>query len=100
MTAVSGAGIGTGPGSVGADRFVHPEAHHCRVESMPNPEARIVVKKYANQRLYNASVGVYVALEDLAGMVRRGEDFIVYDAGSGEDITRSLLMLITPTTEH
>jgi polyhydroxyalkanoate synthesis regulator protein len=40
-------------------------------------------------------------VEDLAGMVRRGEDFVVYDAGSGEDITRSLLMLITPTTtEH
>ena len=63
---------------------------------MPNPEEPIVIKMYAN----NTGACTYVALEDLAGRVREGEDFVVYDAGSGEDVTRSILMLITPTTEH
>jgi polyhydroxyalkanoate synthesis repressor PhaR len=67
---------------------------------MPNPEEPIVIKMHANQRLYNTGACTYVALEDLAGMVRQGEDFVVYDAGAGEDVTRSILMLITPTTEH
>jgi polyhydroxyalkanoate synthesis repressor PhaR len=67
---------------------------------MPTSEP-IVIKKYAGRRLYNTGAGAYVALEDLAGMVRQGQDFVVYDARSGDDITRSLLMLITPTTtEH
>jgi polyhydroxyalkanoate synthesis repressor PhaR len=67
---------------------------------MPNPKAPTVIKKYANRRLYSTGACAYVALEDLVGMVRQGEGFVVYDAGSGEDITRSILMLITPTTEH
>ena len=50
-----------------------------------------VIKKYANRRLYHTGTSTYVTLEDLAGMVRKGDDFVVYDAKSGEDITRSVL---------
>ena len=54
----------------------------------------ITVKKYANRRLYNTDTSTYVTLEDLALMVKGGEDFTVYDAKSGEDITRSVLTQI------
>src|SRR3954454_14232696 len=53
-----------------------------------------VIKKYANRRLYHTGTSAYVTLEDLAGMVRAGEDFVVYDAKSGEEITRSVLTQI------
>jgi polyhydroxyalkanoate synthesis repressor PhaR len=53
-----------------------------------------VIKKYANRRLYHTGTSTYVTLEDLAGMVRQGEDFVVYDAKSGDDITRSVLTQI------
>ena len=49
------------------------------------------IKKYANRRLYHTGTSSYVTLEDLALMVRQGEDFVVTDAKSGEDITRSVL---------
>jgi polyhydroxyalkanoate synthesis repressor PhaR len=52
------------------------------------------VKKYANRRLYNTESSSYVTLEDLAAMVRHGRHFVVYDAKSGEDITRSVLTQI------
>ena len=52
------------------------------------------IKKYANRRLYNTGTSTYVTLEDLAEMVKGGEDFVVYDAKSGEDITRSVLTQI------
>lgn len=52
------------------------------------------IKKYANRRLYHTGTSSYVTLEDLAGLVRAGEDFVVYDAKSGEDITRSVLAQI------
>jgi polyhydroxyalkanoate synthesis repressor PhaR len=61
---------------------------------MVKPEEPIVIKKYANRRLYNTGTSSYVTLEDLAGLVKRGEDFIVYDAKTGEDITRSVLTQI------
>ncbi len=54
----------------------------------------IEIKKYANRRLYNTGTSTYVTLEDLAAMVKNGEDFIVHDAKSGEDITRSVLTQI------
>ncbi|NGM22391.1 polyhydroxyalkanoate synthesis repressor PhaR [Roseomonas stagni] len=54
----------------------------------------VVVKKYANRRLYNTESSSYVTLEDLAVMVRNGRHFVVYDAKSGEDITRSVLTQI------
>jgi len=54
----------------------------------------VVVKKYANRRLYNTEASTYVTLDDLAQMVRQGRDFVVYDAKSGDDITRSVLTQI------
>jgi polyhydroxyalkanoate synthesis repressor PhaR len=54
----------------------------------------VIIKKYANRRLYNTGTSTYVTLEDLASMVKNGEDFIVYDAKTGEDITRSVLTQI------
>ena len=54
----------------------------------------VTIKKYANRRLYNTGTSTYVTLEDLAGMVKAGEDFVVYDAKTGEDITRSVLTQI------
>jgi polyhydroxyalkanoate synthesis repressor PhaR len=54
----------------------------------------VIIKKYANRRLYNTGTSTYVTLEDLASMVKVGEDFIVYDAKTGEDITRSVLTQI------
>jgi polyhydroxyalkanoate synthesis repressor PhaR len=54
----------------------------------------ITIKKYANRRLYNTGTSTYVTLEDLAAMVKKGEDFVVYDAKTGEDITRSVLTQI------
>jgi len=55
---------------------------------------RVVIKKYANRRLYNTASSSYVTLEHLADMVREGVDFVVFDAKSGEDITRSVLTQI------
>src|SRR5580700_5949032 len=54
----------------------------------------ITIKKYANRRLYNTGTSTYVTLEDLASMVKIGEDFVVYDAKSGDEITRSVLTQI------
>ena len=54
----------------------------------------VVIKKYANRRLYNTATSAYVTLEDLAEMVKKGTDFIVHDAKTGEDITRSVLTQI------
>ncbi|MEJ2378537.1 MAG: polyhydroxyalkanoate synthesis repressor PhaR [Pseudolabrys sp.] len=54
----------------------------------------VTIKKYANRRLYNTGTSTYVTLEDLATMVKEGEDFVVYDAKTGEDITRSVLAQI------
>src|ERR1700741_3227105 len=54
----------------------------------------ITIKKYANRRLYNTGTSTYVTLEDLAAMVKTGEDFVVYDAKTGEEITRSVLTQI------
>jgi polyhydroxyalkanoate synthesis repressor PhaR len=54
----------------------------------------VVVKKYANRRLYNTETSAYVTLDDLAAMVKDGRDFVVYDAKTGEDITRSVLTQI------
>ena len=54
----------------------------------------IIVKKYANRRLYNTESSSYITLETLAEMVRHNRDFVVYDAKSGEDITRAVLTQI------
>jgi polyhydroxyalkanoate synthesis repressor PhaR len=64
------------------------------VEVMAEEKEPITIKKYANRRLYNTGTSAYVTLEDLAAMVKTGEDFVVYDAKTGEDITRSVLAQI------
>ncbi len=65
-----------------------------QADNMAKSQEPIVIKKYANRRLYNTGTSTYVTLEDLAGMVKGGEDFVVYDAKTGEDITRSVLTQI------
>ena len=57
-------------------------------------EPPVVVKKYANRRLYNTDSSSYITLDNLAEMVRQGRDFVVYDAKTGEDITRGVLTQI------
>ena len=61
---------------------------------MADNKEPVTIKKYANRRLYNTGTSTYVTLEDLAVMVKNGEDFVVFDAKSGEDITRSVLAQI------
>ena len=60
----------------------------------------IVIKKYANRRLYNTATSSYVTLDHLAQMVRDGMDFQVFDAKSGEDITRQVLTHIIVEEEN
>ncbi|WP_409019907.1 polyhydroxyalkanoate synthesis repressor PhaR [Brevundimonas vesicularis] len=54
----------------------------------------VVIKKYANRRLYNTATSAYVTLEDLAQMVRQGTEFVVYDAKTNDDLTRQILTQI------
>ncbi len=54
----------------------------------------VVIKKYANRRLYNTATSAYVTLEDLATMVREGIEFVVYDAKTNDDLTRQILTQI------
>ncbi len=61
---------------------------------MAKSEEPVTIKKYANRRLYNTGTSTYVTLEDLATMVKEGQDFVVYDAKTGDDITRSVLAQI------
>jgi polyhydroxyalkanoate synthesis repressor PhaR len=63
-------------------------------------EDRIVIKKYANRRLYNTGSSSYVTLEDLSELVKSGDDFVVYDAKTGEDITRPVLTQIIFEAEN
>ena len=65
----------------------------------PNPSGEqkkepVVIKKYANRRLYNTETSTYVTLDDLAKMVRSERDFVVFDAKTGEDLTHSVLTQI------
>ena len=64
-------------------------ARDANQESQP-----VIVKKYANRRLYNTDTSTYVTLEDLAEMVRAERDFVVYDAKTGEDLTHTVLTQI------
>lgn len=61
---------------------------------MSSKDQPTIIKKYANRRLYNTGSSTYVTLEDLATMVKAGDEFVVQDAKSGEDITRSVLAQI------
>jgi polyhydroxyalkanoate synthesis repressor PhaR len=60
----------------------------------------VVVKKYANRRLYNTATSSYVTLEDLAQMIKDGGEFVVHDAKTNEDITRSVLTQIIVEQEQ
>jgi polyhydroxyalkanoate synthesis repressor PhaR len=61
---------------------------------MAKSDEPITIKKYANRRLYNTGTSTYVTLEDLATMVKAGENFVVFDAKTSEDITRPVLAQI------
>jgi polyhydroxyalkanoate synthesis repressor PhaR len=64
------------------------------VEAHNRERPPVVVKKYANRRLYNTESSSYITLDNLADMIRAGRDFVVYDAKSGDDITRGVLTQI------
>jgi polyhydroxyalkanoate synthesis repressor PhaR len=70
------------------------------VIAMTDEKEPITIKKYANRRLYNTGTSAYVTLEDLATMVKDGENFVVFDAKTGEDITRSVLAQIVSEQEN
>lgn len=68
-----------------------------KAETQPEKSEKkeaVVIKKYANRRLYNTETSTYVTLEDLAAMVRNDKDFVVYDAKSGDDLTHAVLTQI------
>jgi polyhydroxyalkanoate synthesis repressor PhaR len=64
------------------------------VTKVPSAQKPVIVKKYANRRLYNTESSSYITLDHLGAMTREGRDFQVLDAKSGEDITRSVLTQI------
>jgi polyhydroxyalkanoate synthesis repressor PhaR len=75
--------------------MTHSDEHHgAAARDAGSSRAQVVVKKYANRRLYNTESSSYITLDNLADMVRAGRDFVVYDAKSGDDITRSVLTQI------
>lgn len=63
-------------------------------EAQTEKREAVVIKKYANRRLYNTETSTYVTLEDLAKMVRSDRDFVVYDAKTGDDLTHTVLTQI------
>jgi polyhydroxyalkanoate synthesis repressor PhaR len=63
-------------------------------ETQTDKRESVVIKKYANRRLYNTETSTYVTLDDLAQMVRNDKDFVVYDAKSGDDLTHAVLTQI------
>lgn len=63
-------------------------------DAQPDKKEAVVIKKYANRRLYNTETSTYVTLDDLAQMVRNDKDFVVYDAKSGDDLTHAVLTQI------
>ena len=72
-----------------------PEIAPAAEPAKPKPEQTpVVVKKYANRRLYNTESSSYITLDNLATMIRQHRDFVVYDAKTGEDITRGVLTQI------
>jgi polyhydroxyalkanoate synthesis repressor PhaR len=66
----------------------------------PGGAKPVVVKKYANRRLYNTATSSYVTLDDLARMIKEGGNFVVKDAKTGEDLTRSVLTQIIVEQEQ
>jgi len=74
-------------------RLIGNAAHHWLRNDMAD-STPTMIKKYANRRLYNTASSTYVTLADLAKMVKNGDDFVVFDAKTNEDITRSVLTQI------
>src|SRR5271155_1623093 len=66
----------------------------------PGNSKPVIVKKYANRRLYNTATSSYVTLDDLAKLIKEGGDFVAHDAKTGEDITRSVLTQIIVEQEQ
>lgn len=71
-----------------------PAASESKADAGKSGDGRVVIKKYANRRLYNTASSSYVTLEHLSEMVKKGVDFVVYDAKTSEEITRSVLTQI------
>ena len=69
-------------------------------EDSGSATSAITIKKYANRRLYNTATSSYVTLDHLCQMVKDGQDFVVYDAKTGEDITRTVLTQIIVEEEQ
>lgn len=69
-------------------------------EESGSATSAITIKKYANRRLYNTATSSYVTLDHLCQMVKDGQDFVVYDAKTGEDITRAVLTQIIVEEEQ
>jgi polyhydroxyalkanoate synthesis repressor PhaR len=78
----------------GSDRAGSKASANAKAAASGGSQARIVIKKYANRRLYNTASSTYVTLEHLSEMVKEGVDFVVFDAKTNEDITRSVLTQI------
>jgi polyhydroxyalkanoate synthesis repressor PhaR len=70
------------------------ETNSTMSEPQTSAKAPITIKKYANRRLYNTATSSYVTLDHLSQMVKDGDDFVVFDAKTGDDITRSVLTQI------
>ncbi len=66
----------------------------------PSGTKPVIVKKYANRRLYNTATSSYVTLDDLAKLIKEGGDFVAHDAKTGDDITRSVLTQIIVEQEQ
>jgi polyhydroxyalkanoate synthesis repressor PhaR len=73
---------------------------HAMNQSSEAGKPPVTIKKYANRRLYNTATSSYVTLDDLATMVKEGGDFVVYDAKTGEELTRSVLTQIIVEEEQ
>ncbi len=72
----------------------NPEKGETAAGTEKSAGQRVIIKKYANRRLYNTASSSYVTLEHLSEMVKEGVDFVVYDAKTNDDITRSVLTQI------
>src|SRR3954471_17781174 len=75
-------------------QMTDPAGSDTKAETGKSGGERVVIKKYANRRLYNTASSSYVTLEHLSEMVKKGVDFVVYDAKTNEDITRPVLTQI------
>jgi len=71
-----------------------------RCEPIANSDRPTIIEKYANRRLYNTGTYTFVTLDELAAMMKRGKNFLVYDAKTGVDITRSVLAQIVFEQAH